>query len=153
MIIDLRSRPEIIPTLAAWHYEEWSYLYPGETLEGRIKRMEEFLVDAPIPSMYLWMEGRSLAGSAAIVENDMETRPELRPWLASVYVPAARRRSGLGTRLVQYVMKKASDQGYPALYLYTPHREDFYLKLGWQTMAKEPFHGEEVTVMKIFLQK
>jgi len=149
VIFDLRSKPQFIPTLAAWHYEEWSHLYPGETLEGRIKRMEEHLGTAPIPSMYIWADGQNVIGSAAIVKHDMETKPELTPWLANVYVHADYRRSGVGTALVNHVVQKACELGYDQLFLYTPHKEDFYLKLGWHTVAKEEFYGEDVTIMKI----
>lgn len=152
MIFDLRHKSQFIPTLAAWHYGEWSHLNPGETLAGRVKRMNAFLSAAPIPAMYVWVEGQNVIGSAAIVENDMETRPELTPWLASVYVHPGSRRAGIGTALVHHVVHEAREHGYDELFLYTPHREDFYLKLGWQTIAKEPFYGEDVTVMKIPLK-
>jgi N-acetylglutamate synthase-like GNAT family acetyltransferase len=152
MIFDLRTKAQYIPTLAAWHQDEWSHLNPGETLAGRIKRMDEFLGEAPIPTMYVWVEGQNVIGSAAIVKNDMETRPELTPWLASVYVHHTRRRTGIGATLVNHVVDQARRLGCGELFLYTPRREAFYLKLGWRTIAKELFHGEDVAVMKILLQ-
>lgn len=151
MIVDLKSTPQHIPTLAAWHHEQWSHLYPGISVEQRIERMKRYLGDEPIPTMYVWVDDGEVLGSAALVASDMDTRPELTPWLASVYVSDAHRRRGIGAALVRAVMAQARELGSPELFLFTPDKEDFYAGLGWRTLAKEPYRGEPVTVMTIAL--
>jgi N-acetylglutamate synthase-like GNAT family acetyltransferase len=151
MIINLKERPHFIPTLAAWHYVQWGYLNPGVSLETRIEKMQKYLGDEPIPSTYLWVDEDDLIGSAALVKSDMDTHPELTPWLASVYVKLEGRGSGVGAALVNHIVQKAREQNLKELFLFTPDREIFYAKLGWHTFAKEEYLGSEVTLMKIKL--
>jgi GNAT superfamily N-acetyltransferase len=50
-------------------------------------------------------------GSAAIIDSDMDTRPELTPWLASVFVAKEFRNQGVGSRLVEHVMEEVRKAG------------------------------------------
>ena len=149
-IKNLKQRPDTLTQLAQWHQSEWSQLNPVETLEQRINRMQDYLNDDFIPSTFVAIE-HSLLGSAAIVKNDMETRKTLSPWLASVYVSAEKRGSGIGRKLVQHVMSCATNKQYNKLYLFTADQQHFYEKLGWQTFDTECYHGQQVSLMQINL--
>lgn len=148
-IIDLRQAPQHIPTIARWHFDEWGYLNPGKTLDQRIERMQRYLVDSPIPSMLIAVEGEEILGTAALVESDMDSHPELTPWLASVYIQADQRGRGLGKQLVQALMDFAGQQGLPHLYLFTPDQDAFYAKLGWQYLVRETYRDTSVTIMRL----
>ncbi|NOU13132.1 MAG: GNAT family N-acetyltransferase, partial [Methylococcaceae bacterium] len=80
-----------------------------------------------------------------------DTRPELTPWLASVFVAPKHRNNGVGSQLVKNVMQQAKEAGINELYLFTPDRETFYQKLGWSVLAKEDYRGHAVTVMSVKL--
>jgi N-acetylglutamate synthase-like GNAT family acetyltransferase len=149
-IIDLKFEPHHIPVLAGWHHGEWSYLNPNWPVEQREKDMRLHLTDNLVPSTFVALEER-LLGSAAIVEQDMDTKPDLSPWLASVFVSPENRGKGVGSGLVMLIMEKAKEAGIPVLYLFTPDKEGFYQKLGWQTISKEIFRGHLVTVMQVNL--
>ncbi|MBI4764061.1 MAG: GNAT family N-acetyltransferase [Deltaproteobacteria bacterium] len=149
-IIDLKFEPHHIPVLADWHHREWSYLNPNETVEQRIADMQSYLTDRLVPSTFIAKE-EELLGSAAVIEHDLDTRPELSPWLASVFVAPEHRGKGAGSKLVIHVMEKAREAGISALYLFTPDKEHFYQKLGWQTISKETYQGHLITVMKVNL--
>jgi len=146
-ILNLRDKPELLEALAQWHQGEWSQLNPGETLEQRIIRMQPFLNDKLIPSTYIAFDDR-LYGSAAIVENDMDNRPDLSPWLASVFVIPEYRDQGIGSALVRHVMQLAQQGNIEKLYLYTLDREALYHKLGWRRFDKENYYGHEVAIME-----
>lgn len=148
-IIDLRKAPQHIPTIARWHFEEWGYLNPGKTLEYRIERMQRYIADNPIPSMLIAVEGDAILGTAALVEADMDSHPELTPWLASVYIREDRRGLGLGKQLVQALMDFAGRQPLERLYLFTPDQAGFYATLGWQTRAQETYRDTPVTIMQL----
>lgn len=150
-IFNLSEQPEHIPTLAEWHHKEWAHLNPGGTLEKRIEKMQGYLGNELVPSTFIYKQEGQLAGSAAIVISDMDTRPGLTPWLASVYVAPQFRRQGIGSRLVGHVMSQAREAGVEKLYLFTPDRADFYRKLGWTAIAEEMYRGHEVTVMQVCL--
>ncbi len=49
-IINLKEEPNLIPTLAKWHHNEWSYLNSSLTLNERIYKMEAYLSNEIIPS-------------------------------------------------------------------------------------------------------
>ncbi len=78
----------------------------------------------------------------------MDTRLDLSPWLAGLYVSAPRRRQGIGATLVSAIEKKAHELGVKKLYLHTPESEVFYLKLGWQVKERPLYHGYPVSLMQ-----
>jgi len=151
-ILNLKEATEHLTTLAQWHHNQWSYLNPNETIEQRIKRMLTYLNSDLIPGTFI-AEADELLGSAAIVNNDMETKPQLSPWLASVYVAPAHRRKGVGAKLVLHVMAQAKLAGIDTLYLFTPDKQFFYQKLGWLLISQEEYHGHEVAVMQAQLNE
>lgn len=150
-ICDLREHPEYLSTLSAWHHAEWSYLNPGKTLEDRINKMRDYLSDNQIPTMLIAIEGDDVLGSAALIESDMDTHPELTPWLANVYVRHDKRGLGVGGKLVRAIMQLAKDYQLPRIYLFTPDQEAFYAKMGWKTLSHENYHESPVTIMQLDL--
>lgn len=148
-IINLATAPEHIPTIAAWHHAQWGYLNPGGTVDTRIEKMQRYLKGAAIPAMYICVDGEHLAGTAALVESDMDSHPELSPWLASVYVNPDYRNRGVGARLVKHVVSQAKAHGLGTLYLFTPDQARFYQSMGWEFIAQESYRGGEATLMKI----
>jgi len=149
-IHNLKNTPEHLTTLAQWHQKEWSYLNPGESIEQRITRMQHYLNDNFIPSTYI-AKDTGLLGSAAIVEKDMETTPQLSPWLASVFVAPAHRQNSVATKLILHIVTQAKNKGIQTLYLYTPDKTDFYQKLGWKNLSTVQYHGHQVTIMQLAL--
>lgn len=148
-IVDLREAPQYIPQLAAWHHEQWSYLNPGNSLAQRIDELREHLQPAPLPRTFVATADHGLPmGSASLVAHDMDTHPELTPWLASVFVAPIYRQQGIGALLVRAVMDAAGAAGIGRLWLFTPDQEAFYARLGWHTVAKEPYRGDDVTIMQ-----
>ena len=147
-IIDLITIPSAISKLANWHYGQWSYLNPAKTVEKRMEILRKHLETNIIPTTFVALIGNKVVGSASLVENDMEDRLELTPWLASVFVDPKYREMGAGTKLVNKIIELARKNGNKEFYLYTPDKENFYQKIGWQTFEKREFHDENVTIMK-----
>lgn len=150
-ILDLSCEPGHIPVLAGWHHSQWQELNPGRTLEQRIASMQEYLGESLLPSTFIYKHRQQLAGSAALIACDMDSHPELTPWLASVYVDERFRRHGIGSKLVKHAMQQARQAGIARLYLFTPDRAEFYQQLGWTKMAEEIYHGQNVTLMQALL--
>ncbi|MBW3597275.1 MAG: GNAT family N-acetyltransferase [Planctomycetes bacterium] len=148
-IEDLRSRPEFVPTLAAWHHAQWGELNPQNTLEARVERMQRSLHEGPIPSTFVAVEDDHPLGSASLVAHDLPTRPELTPWLASVFVAPEHRRRGIGSRLVQRVVEEAWRLQFETLYLFTLDQEKLYGELGWSPRERTDYNGFAITIMTI----
>jgi N-acetylglutamate synthase-like GNAT family acetyltransferase len=144
----LADHPQLIPQLAALHFEQWGYLRPDETLEQRTRRLEAACGRDAIPSVFAALDDNgALLGSAMLVARDMDTRPELTPWLAGVYVVADSRGRGLATALVRRVEQEAAALQVERLYLYTPSAEDFYVRLGWTLIERADYLGQQVAIM------
>jgi N-acetylglutamate synthase-like GNAT family acetyltransferase len=150
-IFDLSEQPHYLSILAAWHQQEWAHLNPGSSLEKRIEKMQAYLEDGLVPSTFIYQQHGQLAGSAAIVVCDMDTHPEITPWLASVFVAPQFRRQGIGAQLVRHVMLQAKQAGIPALHLFTPDQVAFYQRLGWSIVTKEVYCETAVSLMRVGL--
>lgn len=149
-ILNLADVPQCLELISGWHHKEWGYLNPGRTLEMRLVDMHKHLEGHNIPTTFVAITDQ-VVGSAALIESDMPERPELTPWLASVFVAPDARKEGVGRALVQRVMQHASAVGVKTMYLYTPDRAHFYKHMGWRTMEEIEYHGASVTLMKIDL--
>jgi GNAT superfamily N-acetyltransferase len=144
----LADHRNLLPELAQLHFSEWSYLRPTESLEQRTARLEKCCGRCEIPTVVVALEQGALLGSAMLVANDMDTRPELTPWLAGVYVIVSHRRRGVGSKLSERIGSEARTLGARNLYLYTPTREAFYAKRGWLVVERYRYLDVPVTVMR-----
>ncbi len=148
----LEDRPEFIAELADLHFAEWSYLNPGETLEGKAGYLRSNCGRNGVPSFVIAVEGGELMGSASLIAHDMDNRPDLTPWLADVYVKPKFRRQGVATALIQRIEAEAKSAGVARLFLYTPDAADLYRQLGWSTYEKCRYHGVGVVIMTRIIQ-
>lgn len=136
-----------LPELARLHHDEWRHLSPDKTLEDRIRRLQDMAASDDMPFMVVAIEGKQLVGSAALVFEDMRTRKDLSPWLASVFVKPEFRRRGIATTLVRHIEKSAEQRGIKKLYLFTEHARDLYARLGWRDMEECEYEGAKVVIM------
>jgi GNAT superfamily N-acetyltransferase len=148
----LADHPAFIPTLVRWHHAQWSYLRPGDTIERRTARLKGRLGKNQIPTTFVAYDttedGREIVvGSASLLLQDLDTRPDLSPWLASVYVDEEYRRQGIGSALVERAAQEAAALKVKTLYLFTPDRQRFYERLGWYEIERCAFGGSMQVVM------
>jgi predicted N-acetyltransferase YhbS len=143
----LADRREFIPTLARWHHEEWAYVRSGDTVEARIVRLQGCCGRGCIPLTVIAVSGNELLGSASLIEHDMESRLELTPWLASVFVALQHRRKGIGAALVRRILDEAAALHVSRFYLYTVDSTAFYANLGWSLLEQTAYRGKDVSIM------
>jgi predicted N-acetyltransferase YhbS len=148
----LAEHKEFIPVLAKWHQEQWSYLNPSRSLADRTKELEQSASKNQVPLTFVAISGGVLLGSASLVEHDMDTRMDLSPWLASVYVAAPHREQGVGSALVKSAVDEAQNLNIKTLYLFTPDQQQFYARFGWTTLEYTEYRGEKETIMSIQLR-
>lgn len=146
-VTNLLERPEVIPTLAEWHHQQWGHLAGARTQQQRAARMQEHLQPDSIPATFVVWHNNHPIGSASLIANDMDVLPEWIPWLANVFVLPEYRRQGIGALAVERVAAEASYLGYPRLYLYTLDQMHFYQTLGWQSNHVRFYRGYDMTVM------
>jgi N-acetylglutamate synthase-like GNAT family acetyltransferase len=147
-ILNLKDSLDNFDKIADYHQEEWAHLNDGETLEERKVRMQSYLSDNFVPSMYVAKNGDEIIGTAAIVECDLDTKSHLTPWMASIYVFPEHRKKGYSKKLVTHIMEQAKENDIDKLYLYTEDADGLYEKLGWNTISKEKFLNQNIIVME-----
>jgi GNAT superfamily N-acetyltransferase len=149
MIIEyLADHKNLIPTLAGWSYEEWSYLHPERMLPDVEQSILEGSNKEHIPVSLVAIDRGKVIGMIALKTSDFKARPNLGPWLAGLYVDKLQRGKGVGTRLVHEIEKLAARLGASKLFLVTDDAENFYSKLSWSVLERTVWQGISVTVME-----
>lgn len=143
----LADRLEFIPILADWHFREWAYLRPGDSVANRIRLLRERSGQTELPITFIASSGEELLGSAMLIHREMDTHPQFTPWLAGVFVAPAHRRRGIGRALAEHIVREAAGRGYPTVYLFTPSAQDFFSRLGWSIVEHTRYRDADVTIM------
>jgi len=148
IITYLADHPEHLPAVARWVHGKWGHLAPGRTVEQIEAAFATRLNRDRIPLTLIALEGEQLLGTASIYLQDMSTRPELTPWMASVFVAPEQRGRGIGSALVQAIEAQARGLGVARLYLFTPDKQRFYARLGWSPLEWTEYRAERVLIMR-----
>jgi N-acetylglutamate synthase-like GNAT family acetyltransferase len=143
----LADFPEYLVTVAEWGHGQWGYLDPGKSLEDRVRKRREYLQRGAIPMTVIAFQDGIPVGTASLEAHDMEERPELTPWMSSVYVAPEFRRRGIASALVNRIVDEARGLGVAELFLFTFDRKDLYEGLGWRVVQEDTYHGWNVTIM------
>lgn len=148
-IVYLADHPQHIPTVATWQYEEWGHLNPGDSVAGRIARLQQHTGRPGIPTTLIAITAGTIMGTASLVQNDLTSHPHLSPFMASVYVAPAFRRQGIATALVHRAIAVATELGMAELYLITADQQRLYAAIGWRPLEQVAYRGESVTLMAV----
>ncbi len=144
-IAAISDRPELAPLVARWRVEAF-FGYPGGCT---VEELAALILAPPVgpKETFVLFDHDRPAGTAGLVRQDLETRPDLTPWLAGLFQPAFRGR-GHATALVRRVEVFAAAASVPVLWLYTSTAEPLYARLGWERVGSERDKGAEVALMK-----
>ena len=164
----LANCPELMDELARLSWKEWQEIYQQrkQTLEDSLKNYRERTNTDRLPltlvavrarhgqsSTGLGVNCRELVGMVSLKFHDMDTRPDLDPWLGGLFVIPEWRNRGVGTMLMHRATEEARRLGVSQLYLWTHTAEALYRKLGWQVVERTNYFGKEAVVMQIDLKK
>ena len=145
----LADRPEAIPQIAAWYFDQWGYLWNDTGLGDVESRLQGSLNQAELPLLILAIENEEIIGVAELTIREMDIYPEKEHWLGGVYVPEESRGKGIGSELSQQVLQTARSLGISTLFLQTEMLDGgLYASLGWATVEQVNYHGYERLVMK-----
>ena len=142
-----------LPALARLHHAEWSRVSRFKTVDEHANKLKSRIGQSPIPATYVLLLNQTVAGSVSLLSHDDidNVRPDLSPWLASLYVEPGHRGRGFGSALVKYCIRRAGHFGYTALYLYTDTHSQYYTRFGWRPIDNRTSRGLDVTVMELQL--
>jgi GNAT superfamily N-acetyltransferase len=154
IIIDyLADHPELLDELARLSWTEWRQVYQqrNQTLAHSVKNYRERMNTDRLPLTLVALHAGELVGMVSLKFHDMDTRPDLDPWLGGLLVLPESRNRGVGTMLMHRATEEAHRLHIPQLYLWTHSAEALYRKLGWQVVERTHYFGNPAVVMKIDL--
>lgn len=147
----LADHPHLADALANWSWAEWRLFIEarGRTFDDVLRSYRERAQIDALPLALVAFADGELTGTVSLMVQDLATRPEITPWLASLFVVPERRGVGIGRALIDRAVAEARRLKVPTLFLWTSSAEALYLKLGWRTIERTEYCGKPIVVMQI----
>jgi GNAT superfamily N-acetyltransferase len=143
----LADHEDLITDVARLNFKEWGHFRPGDTVDARAERLKACCGKHQVPSVVVGILDSKACGSAMLLASDMESRPELGPWLAGVVVASEHRGKGIATELIQAIVSEAELLGVSQLFLHTQSSQSLYARLGWTEIERCEYKGVQVSIM------
>lgn len=139
-VVDLCEVPFCATVLAYWSYFQW-YRERDIPFRANVEAYRQRAAGKKLPLAFVALFGDFPVGMVSLKENDLWSRKDLNPWLASLYVHPEYRGRGISTILCEKVIEKAALCGYKAVYLFLDHNDLSFLKnmytaRGWHFYEK-----------------
>ncbi|SOC18258.1 acetyltransferase (GNAT) family protein [Ureibacillus xyleni] len=103
-----------------------------------------------IPRFFVAIIEGQLVGTYALLRNDINSRHDLYPWFACLYVKDEHRGKGIAANLLRHGEVVAQSLGFKTLYLES-NLDGFYEKLGWieNGITYDPFGNSSKIYEKV----
>ena len=123
-IVNLADAPEFLEEVSRWLWLEWAKA-DGYTLEEIVYRTKYASQKDTVPQTLVAVRDGKPVGVVSLWLNDLKTRQDLSPWMATLYVKDEYRNLHIGQLLQRASIKL----------------DNYYEKLGWQFVEKAPEVG------------
>ena len=132
-ILPLYKRPEFAEVCAAWSFGEWGcQIKNGRGLLEIFSDYKDSIKDNQLPLTWVAIhKTKNPIGMVRLKKNDHADKPDLTPWLGTLFVHPKFRGQGVASALCKHAEKTAKDMGYAQIYLFTGSSEDMYRKRGY----------------------
>jgi N-acetylglutamate synthase-like GNAT family acetyltransferase len=145
-VVTVRERPDLVPVVARWLWDEWRR-DDGYSLEEAIARVAKRTSPSGPEQCFVLLVNSAAVATASLTHCDLPARPDLKPWLAEVFVKPRFRHRGFASRLVRCVETACRSAQISNIWLFTDSAADLYSRLGWRAVGIEAYHGTDVTLM------
>ncbi len=146
-VVPIAAAARDLPIFASWLWMKWGQ-FRGRPPARTLAYITEWTAGKDLPFGYVaYLDGLP-AGIAGVVRHDLETRPDLTPWLASVFVRPDARGRGIASAVVEANAAEAARHGHNTLWLHTPDQQKLYARLGWVAIGQDRDLNEDVTLMR-----
>ncbi len=145
----LADHPDLVPVIAEWHRRDGN----DQPLDFWIRCHAAEARGEGIPCAWVAFIDGEAVGSVSLIEQNLDARPDLSPWLAALWVRPEHRGQGIGAALVRRCEEEARRLGTDRLYLYTETAVALYARLGWMVLSEEEYEGKPVVVMSRELRR
>ena len=140
---------EIFDQICLWYYH-WLGIMNGESFEEIRYTFLHSLNTDRLPQTYVALiQGTPVGMYQLAVSDDLNSRPDLYPWLINLYVDEKFRGQGVGKALLNTVPVNAKRAHLTELYLYTSHIE-LYEKFGWKYIGDAPTFKKDAPIQRLY---
>ncbi|MFC0270906.1 GNAT family N-acetyltransferase [Metabacillus herbersteinensis] len=127
-MVEIQQKPDLFNEAVRIFWEqrgnEQNYTFYRDCMDHSCKTKDE------IPRFYIALLNEAIIGTYALIRNDLNSRQDLYPWLACLYVDPEHRGKRIGSRLLEHAIQETASKGFKKLYL-TTDLEGYYEKYGW----------------------
>ena len=132
-----------------WYYN-WLGIKNNESIEEIKCTFEHSLCKNKLPQTFVALIDGEPAGMYQLaMSDDLNSRPDLYPWLINVYVDEKFRGRNVARELMNTVKENAKKLGLTELYLYTKHI-GLYEKFGWKFIEEVKTFKDDSPVERLY---
>jgi N-acetylglutamate synthase-like GNAT family acetyltransferase len=143
---NLKDKPEYIPIVAKWFHEEWSHLNPSRSLEDVIDLIHK-IFQSEADEIFICTSKQEVVSSITLRAYELEHESEYSPWLSSLVVDKTKRRNGIGKKTINFFIEYCQSHDISKVYLFTENLNEWYAKLGWNTIKETSFKSHTGEIM------
>lgn len=127
-IVQIQQKMDLFDEAVQVFWKQWgnekNYNFYRDCMQHSCETNDE------IPRFYIALRNERIIGTYALIRNDLNSRQDLYPWLACLYVDPEYRGKAIGSLLLEHAIQEAAKKGFKSVYL-TTDLEDYYEKYGW----------------------
>ena len=132
-IIDIRNKTELLEDAINYFWTQWGSESNYNFYKDCIT--QSCTTESQIPRFYLAIEDNKIIGSFALLRSDLNSRQDLSPWFACLYVSPEARGRHIGDLLQTHAINESSKKGFKDLYLCTDFM-NYYERTNWKFIGK-----------------
>ena len=132
-IMDIRDEKELLEDAVNYFWSQWGSSTNYNFYKDCIT--QSCNTDSEIPRFYLAIEDNKIIGSYALLRSELNSRQDLSPWFACLYVHPEERGRKIGDLLQTHAIGESRRKGFKALYLCTDLTK-YYERTNWKYIGK-----------------
>lgn len=146
------SNNDIFDKICEWNYNWWG-IRNNDSFEAVKCYLEHSLCKDRLPQTYVALIDNQPVGMYQIsMSDDLETRPDIYPWLVNVYVDENFRGKGICKEMMNTVYENAKKMNLTELFLYTKHI-GLYEKFGWKFIEEVKTFRNDSPIERLYKLK